>query len=432
MRVFRGLLVVGVVGATLSAQALLSKQDYKARVKGLPADTYWGGFGDISTKSADYLVYVPKQEFWNEKKDPKEKGTGYNDHFQVLRDEKRKLLYAFWTQASWESAGDHHVVFSKSADDGKTWTEPVTLAGCERRAYRSFIADWQQPMLSKSGRLYCLYNMPQDSPGGARYLCGTYSDDGGETWADPRRTWSSMNDPTFPPGWINWQRPIRVGENGKYMSASSLDRRVEFWQFENIDDDPPIQDIKVSVFAKGKDSISIARLAEKSDYHPKFESVEEGAIVKLPDGRLFCLMRSTTGHALWSQSRDQGRSWSDPKFLRDRDGGYAYLHCCSPCPIYDYEGCAAGSGKYFAFVHDKFDFANTETASQDRPELYMLVGTFDPKAEQPIRFAPKKLFVGAPHGRGNSFYTSYTVFGKHHILWYPDGKYYLKGIEINL
>lgn len=37
MRVFRGLLVVGVVGATLSAQALLSKQDYKARVKGLPA-----------------------------------------------------------------------------------------------------------------------------------------------------------------------------------------------------------------------------------------------------------------------------------------------------------------------------------------------------------------------------------------------------------
>lgn len=103
---------------------------------------------DLMLTKPDYVVYVPKQEMRLYKKtNPQEIGDRYNDHFQVLYDDSRKLYYAFWTQASWEGAGDHHIVFSKSADGGHTWTEPVTLAGSERRAYKRMGASWQQPML---------------------------------------------------------------------------------------------------------------------------------------------------------------------------------------------------------------------------------------------------------------------------------------------
>ena len=141
---------------------------------------------NIMLTNPDYVVFVPKQPMQMfQKTDPHEIGDCYNDHFQVLHDDARGLYYAFWTQASWEGAGDHHIVFSKSADGGKTWTEAVTLAGSERRAYKRMGASWQQPMLSKSGRLYCYWNQKVRQGGCSELLYGFYSDDGGDTWSEP-------------------------------------------------------------------------------------------------------------------------------------------------------------------------------------------------------------------------------------------------------
>ena len=221
-----------------------------------------------------------------------------------MEDPARGLLYAFWTQGSFEAANDEHVVFSKSADGGKTWTDPVTIAGSETLAHPVPVAAWQQPMLTRSGRLYCLWNQETTVK---KHLCGImqgrYSDDAGESWSEigtvpfPIRFSSDPDDPTVPPSWCMWQRPLRFGEDGRYLAGCSRysyktqgreSSKVEFWQYDNIDDDPEIEDIRISFFNTEDESFDAATV--ETDEHftgREIPSVEEACIVGLPDGRLF-------------------------------------------------------------------------------------------------------------------------------------------------
>ncbi len=56
-------------------------------------------------------------------------------------------------------------------------------------------------------------------------------------------------------------------------------------------------------------------------------------IVKLPDGRLFCVIRTSSGSPFWSVSADTGETWIQPRRLLRRDGGAPLLHPLSPCPL---------------------------------------------------------------------------------------------------
>ena len=417
---------------------------------------------DILVNRPDYVVFVPKMPMSMQRRQPdrpltlaqkRQRGDSYNDHFQVMEDAKRKLLYAFWTQASFEGCCDQHIAFSKSNDGGRSWTEPVVLAGGECRALPKLRASWQQPMLAKSGRLYCLWNQQTTSrePHFGQ-MFGMYSDDAGDTWSEPkqcvfpRRMDQDDPDITVPPRWCNWQRPLRLGEGDRFFVGCSrhgkapYDRKsgckIEFWQFENIDDDPEVNDIRLSQFATNRDALSADKVEpipgvkyfvpvrEPPPWNqPEDPAVEEAAIVKLPDGRLFAMMRSSIGCPVWSQSRDHGRTWSGPKALLDAEGR-PFPHPRSPCPLYDWKGPESGSGLYFGLVHMKFDHSSL-TAYQARGPLYLIAGRFDPTGEQPIRFAKPKLF--APRKGGNSFYASYTVLDGKGVLWFNDKKYYLLG-----
>lgn len=386
---------------------------------------------DIQVNQPDYVVFVPKQPRDTSKRDPSKPGDTYNDHFQVIEHEGK--LFAFWTQASVEADIDQHIAFSKSLDKGNTWSEPVILAGSPNKKNPGLLASWQQPMISKSGRLYVLWNQQTTSRGPhCGEMFGIYSDDEGNHWSAPKlvpmqRMSRDPEDPLVPPSWCNWQRPLRLGSDGRYLVGVSRHGKlsgekkdgctVEFLQFDNIDNDPQVQDIKLSWFATNENVLKVE--------HEKFGSVcEEASLVKLPDGRLFALMRTCAGYPFWSQSRDQGETWTQPKPLVDRDGGTPYLHPRSPCPIYDWKGPEAASGYYFALVHRTFDF-NGKHEYQKRGPLYLIAGRFNPNADQPIEFAPTKLF--APRDNGNSFYTSYTILDGKGVLWFPDTKFYLLG-----
>ena len=404
----------------------------------------------LGVNAYDYLVYRPRQEFDSRQfGDITKRGDAYNDHFHVIWDAARQTLFAFWTQASWEGAPDMHVCFSKSADKGRTWTQPVLLAGSETRQYPRPGAYYQQPMLAKSGRLYCLWTERLTVQG----MVGTYSDDAGETWTAPRamnvrRMDQDPADWRRAPNYINWQRPLRLGRDGRFFVASSRHGKapydekdgckIEFWEFLNIDDNPEVDAIMLDYFACNRQALGVDKLPnDKGLFVPKFypnrnppvpegPAVEEAAIVKLPDGRLFALMRSSVGSPVWSQSKDGGRTWSGLKTLVDA-AGKPFPHPRSPCPIYDRGGEAAASGEYFAFIHNAFDFTS-QTACQPRPQLYLIAGRFDPDGDQPIRFSAPRLFCARTYG--NSLYSSYTVVDGEGILWFPDVKYYLLGRKV--
>ncbi len=386
---------------------------------------------DIQANRPDYVVFIPKQPRDKAKRDLAKPGDTYNDHFQVI--EHSGTLFAFWTQASKEADADQHIAFSKSLNQGDTWSDPVILAGSPDKKNPQLLASWQQPMISRSGRIYLLWNQQTTSRGPhCGQMFGICSDDQGEIWSAPKmvamqRMSRDPEDPLIPPSWCNWQRPLRLGKEGRYFVGVSRHGKlpaetkgsctVEFLQFDNIDDDPKVEDIRLSWFATDENVLKVE--------HEKFGSAcEEAGIVKLPDGRLFALMRTCAGHPFWSQSRDDGLTWSQPAKLLDRDGGTPYLHSRSPCPIYDWKGPEAASGFYFALVHNTFDF-NAEREYQPRGPLYLIAGRFNPQAEQPIEFAPPKLFAFRPGG--NSFYTSYTILDGKGVLWFPDTKFYLLG-----
>lgn len=383
---------------------------------------------DVQTTNPDFIVYIPKVE-------PEKLGDCYNDHFQVFEG-PNGVLFATTCQATCEGALDQHVAMFRSFDKGKTWSEPKVLAGPETMDSDVPIASWGFAMVSKSGRIYIIYNQYQHGKVSTNrqhtgLMTGIYSDDLGETWSEPEtipqpRTTNDSPDETIPPEWVVWQKPLRLAKDGKYLVGvtryaapqfhSKYRTVTEFIRFENIDDDPESKDLIVSWFMTD-DSV-----LQKGVY------CEEPSIVMLPDGRLFSLLRTGIGYPCWSTSSDGGETWTQPEILLDRDGGAPFLHPVSPCPIYDWKGTEAASGYYYAFVHNKFDFTD-KNPWQNRGPLFLIAGTYQAGAKQPIWFGEPQLFANRPSS--NSFYTSSTQVDGKAVLWYPDQKFYLLGRYIN-
>ena len=376
---------------------------------------------DINVTKPDYAVFIAPEPGKRHARCAAGTHDIYNDHFQVIYDEKRDCHYAFWTQATREPMADHHTAFRKSVDGGVTWSPLRVLAGSmtTNRADGVSGASWQQPMLAKTGRLYCLW-----SDGHTHRMHGRYSDDGGETWSapdvvdfdtrTPREKAKGIGRASW---WCNWQRPLRLGPDGHFLVGSSRGSDgLEFWEFPNIDENPDIRNVKVIVHASGDKALKV----------PKDENgksiCEEASIMRLPDGRLFAVMRASGGTAVWSVSSDQGRTWIQPEKLRTKDGGAFIAHSVSPCPVYDWKGPEAGSGRYFGLFHLE--------VTDHRGPLYLVPGEFDSKGHQPVAFTGKpKLFV--PRSHWNSLYTSYTEKDGVGTLWYPDAaKFYLLGRDI--
>ena len=383
---------------------------------------------DVQTSKPDFIVYIPQVE-------PNKLGDCYNDHFQVFDGPEGKL-FATTCQATCEGALDQHITLFRSDDHGKTWSAPKVLAGPETFNSSVPIASWGFGMVSKSGRIYIIYNQYQEGKVSTNrqhtgFMTGIYSDDLGETWSSPQlipqpRTSNDSPDETIPPEWVVWQRPLRLGENGKYLVGvtryaapqfhSKYRTVTEFIRFENIDDDPEPRDLVARWF------MTDDKVLQKGAY------CEEPSIVKLPDGRLFALMRTGVGTPCWSVSKDQGETWTQPEPLLNHDGGEPFAHPVSPCPIYDWKGETAGSGYYYAFVHNRFNYAD-KNPWQNRGPLYLISGTYQAGAKQPIWFGEPQLFIDRPSG--NSFYTSTTQIDGKAVLWYPDQKFYLLGRYID-
>jgi hypothetical protein len=275
------------------------------------------------------------------------------------------------------------------------------------------------------------------------------SDDCGRSWSEeqivpmPRSKWDNP-DPSVPANWIVWQKPLRLSE-GKYLAGftrwvSPAVRPpapmkvwwaeasvVEFMRFENVDDDPQPGDLRISFFMSDDDALQVGLIG-----HPDVSVVQEPSIVPLPDGRLFCAMRTTTGHPYWTVSADAGRTWCKPQPVRQRDGGPSLRHPCSPCPIYQ-----VGEGEYFFLFHNHdghFEGWGPKDSDRHRRPICIARGSFRAGAEQPVWFSEPVLFMdhgGVPILRGDlAMYASTTRTDDGVVLWYPDRKFFLLGKRI--
>ena len=391
----------------------------------------------IQFTNPDYRLYVPiSTEYDNN-----------NVHLYVVEHEKYGGLIAFWTQSTCENNGDNHVMMSKSKDGGKTWTNPNFVVGCrnfdKETGKRDEQGSWGFPIVSKSGRIYLFYY--QEIMGItdiALQITGTfscmYSDDFGESWSEKgdipqRKTPYDLRENIQDN--IVFELPLKLPD-GTYLAGFTkfasryIDQsmrggvHVFFYHFQNIDDDPEIKDLKIDILPDDK-GISV--------YQPngRIGKIEEPSLVMLPDGRIFCSMRTNLGNVFFSTSSDMGKTWETPRPLTFSDKTF-FTHPLSPCPIFDLK-----DGRFMQLYHGACD---PEKPYYPRHTLRCAIGYFDPESKyQPIRFdkendsvfmklTEKEVILGDDVQL--AMYGTMTYMNGKKILWYPDRKFYLLGKDI--
>lgn len=408
---------------------------------------------ELQRTHPDKIVYVPHREDLRDLD---------NEHFLVFHAPKSSDLIAIWTQGDAESGRYQHVACSRSADGGETWTEPVTLAGPDGDDGR--IASWAFPVVSRTGRIYCFYNrftgIIDTHRAETSLMMSLFSDDDGHTWQDGgeiamQRSPLDHPDPSVPPNWIVWQKPVRDSQGRwlasmtRHMSAAIRPKpagpwqgfsQCEFIRFDNLDEGVHPQDLKLSWLPLGGKGLRVQ--------HPARTDVElslcqEPSLVLLPDKRLFCTMRTMTGRVYYSVSEDDGETWRVPEVLCYEDGGDEVLQPIVCCPVY-----ALSDGRYILVYHNNDGTAGGGRGPWDsdrnRRPAYIAVGEFRPNAHQPIWFGKPIFFcdsdgvaVGPAQNGDNRFerpfrvevatYTSYTEHNGQRVLWYPDRKFFLLG-----
>lgn len=405
---------------------------------------------EIQRTRPDYVVYVPKS--W----DGSTFDTG-NEHFLVF-DGPDNSLMAVWTQSSFEGAGDHRIMFSRSADRGRTWSAPLRIAGAGNPGEAKRQASWGFPLVSRSGRIYILYNqhtgVTDYHPQLTGVMAGVYSDDNGASWSAPETVEMPRSpsydhpDEKIPPNWVIWQKPER-GTDGRYLvgvtryASPAVSRQtllaqpnwysaetvVEFFRFDNIDDNPPTGRIVISGFNRDREALKIPYWSR-----PELSVCQEASIVPLPDGRLFCVMRSMTGYIWYAVSND-GCRWCPPRPLRRSDHGDVIQAplCCTPLyRLHD--------GRYF-LVHQNNNAAigsgGPLNPLHSRRPACIALGEFRPQADQPIWFSASKVWMDndgvgiGPLGRVEcGVYSSMTYLDGCDVFWHPDRKFFLVGKKV--
>ena len=391
---------------------------------------------ELGRTRPDYVVYVPGSF------DGSSGDTG-NEHFHVF-DGPDGSLVAVWTQSTYEGRTDQKIVMSRSLNGGCSWSSPTTVAGGNADPETGTrMCSWQVVMVSDKGRIYVLYNRHIGRNDVFSHttglMAGVWSDDLGRTWSPeefismPRTCWDHP-DPSMPANWIVWQRPERLSQ-GKHLVGFTrwltADRNVprpqywwgyqtvvSFFRVENLDAHPPVSGLNLTYFHEGSNAL-------KAPFpgNPNQTVIQEPSLVKLPDGRLFNVMRSPSGSPWWSVSADQGETWSEPQPLCYSDSGPLVAHPCSPCPIYEH---ATGGYIFLYHNHDGHfgPYGPGQTLMHRRP-TYMLRGQFVPGARQPVWFSDPKFFmdndgVCLGHGSGRvdlAMYASVTHKADVTTLW---------------
>lgn len=424
-----------------SAAAQLTPEQSKGQLK-----------TEVMRTNPDFIVHIPQGPAR-----PPKKGVS-NEHFLVF-DGPDGSLMTTWTQSHGRRKGNYnHIVFSRSEDEGKTWAEPKHIAGPTSLDDSANIASWGFPMVSKSGRIYVVWNQNQGVGGWIFFHTGTmagcYSDDYGKTWSEPQdipMPPCPYDDPDgkIPSEWIVWQLPQRDLQGRYYMGYThwinekvaryskedkdednwvTIESVVEFMRFDNIDDDPEPKNLKVLFFSYGDEALRAPHYID-----PLLSVAQEPSIVRLPDQRLFCIMRSNSGYIWYVLSEDDGETWCNPRPLLRKDKGLPIQQPVASCPVYQLV-----DGRYILLHHNNpGDRAIGTTSSGPRRPAFIALGEFRPDADQPIWFSESKelmdndeLWVDGvtPFPFGNvAVYTSFTTRNNVNVLWYPDRKFFLLG-----
>ena len=261
---------------------------------------------------------------------PLQEGYADQPYIVVLPD---GLWVCLVTSADGHEGDASQGVFSlRSADQGRTWSNPVRLelAGSPENSYAVGV-------VTSAGRVYAFYNFNtanlrevKTENGGVFQRVDSlgdyvfrYSDDGGQTWSKDRftvpvREFACDRNNVYGGNvrlFWNVGRPCirsngeviiplhKVGAMGDGFFAQS---EGAFIASPNILTQSNPEKIVFLTLPEGEHGLRAPRMGGRI--------AEEHSLVELSDGSLYCVYRSVDGWPVCSYSRDGGRRWEAPQY----------------------------------------------------------------------------------------------------------------------
>lgn len=246
-----------------------------------------------------------------------------------------------FTKAEIESAGDQTVYFTRTKNAGKDWSKPVAI---EANVDRNHPSGWiELAYIEKSRLLFAFYFWNET---GSKIRDGTdiyyrISADEGESWGERHRValrdLDIFSGASSRHGWF-MDGAITTSADTLVLGVSLADpdlingnpdrwrTEVYFLRIPNVskitEDTPPYTDLTPHT----PTGLSLP--------HPVtgLPFANEPSVAELED-RLVCIARSRTGVLSFTQSFDDGVTWSDLEPLRFYDGGPPLLHPNGPATI---------------------------------------------------------------------------------------------------
>lgn len=398
-------------------------------------------FRNALASDPDFIVFIPPAPVGH---------NAQNDHFLVVPTPARTFL-AFWTSGLKEPSTEHCVVWSRSLDQGRTWSRPKVLAG-DPSGHSGRIAVYGFPVVvPATGRAYLFYlqnvgaaDIRSDSTGELHYK---WSDDDGISWAGPVKLSfpkAALSDPNpnTPESWIVHQAPVttRDGQvlvgfyrwaanpSGAVVNPLTYECEVWFFRFDNVLTELDPAKLRVTVLPEGDHGLRVPPPGQ-----PANSVAQEPTIHTLRDGRMICVMRTLNGCPYYALSPDQGRSWDTPRPLRFGPGRAVIPHPMAPCPLYRLK-----DDRYVLVFFNNDGSANGGSGPLDvrknRRPAYLAVGRENGDSDHPLAFTEPRLLVdngGLPDGPVGetqiATYCSLFEFEGRVYFWYPDRKHYLLG-----
>jgi hypothetical protein len=266
---------------------------------------------------------------------------GYSDQPYVVKTNDGAWLCVITTGPGVEGAGGQHVVTKRSLDRGKTWSEPVDVEPSNGPE-----ASYAVMLKVPYGRVYVFYNHNTDNvrqviadkpayPDGfckrvdsLGHFVFKYSDDGGRTWS-PQRYDVPMRDfeidkrnpyggklkffwtvgKAFTHNGAGYVPLHKVGGFGEGFFTSS---EGVLLRSDNILTERDPAKIRWQTLPDGE--IGLRTPAGGGPV------AEEQSFSILSDGSLFSVYRTIDGHPAFTYSRDGGRTWDPPQYMRYDDG----------------------------------------------------------------------------------------------------------------
>ncbi|MCS7023178.1 MAG: exo-alpha-sialidase [Bryobacteraceae bacterium] len=266
----------------------------------------------------------------------------YADQPYVVKTDDGAWLVCLTTGSGREGEPGQHVVTMRSRDQGRTWEKPVDVEPASGPE-----ASYAVMLKTPSGRIYIFYNHNTDN---VRQVLGDdppykdrivrrvdslghfvfkYSDDHGRSWS-PRRYEIPQRDFEIDERNVyqgklkffwNVGRPFtfrgvayvpihKVGGLGEGFFTSSEGALL---RSENLLTEQDPEKIRWETLPEGKVGL-------RTPAGTGGPVAEEQSFSVLSDGSFFVVYRTIDGHPVYSYSRNQGRSWDPPQYMRYADG----------------------------------------------------------------------------------------------------------------